>query len=92
MTKAQRKRKQEECKLYANKNEVAIEFSRMQDHERLLLQECSLYWLCWTIKGQDKADESESVVNQYTNKNEAAIEFSRRQANERFTSRTFVSQ
>ena len=30
----QRKRTQQECTLYTNKNEVAIEFSRRREHER----------------------------------------------------------
>ena len=27
--------------------------------KKIILQESSLYRLCWTIKGQDKADDSE---------------------------------
>ena len=45
-----------ECTLHTNKNEVAIGFLRRQEYE---LQELSIYWLCWTIKGQDKKDDSQ---------------------------------
>ena len=37
--------------------------SREGDNPNILLQELSLYWLYWTIKGQDKSND-ESVAIQ----------------------------